>query len=318
MLEYSIHKAVSVGRLVLMPNEIKQTFLEKLRERYGSLKKLEKSQSLFEIGDGAARVYIRYSKVHAKGVTFYGLREDDLKRLEGYPSVICFLWNGQKEPLLIPFTEYEEVFHASTPASDGQYKAQIYLQDDGTNLYVTKAGRFNVEAYFGWQQLEALRDSNKLQDIPDLSHSQIQTLLGAIGTTKGFDIWIPQKDRTKLDWSISSSFRCRDMLPYGFESIKHILEEIDVIWIRKGSSELRALYEVEHSTPIYSGLLRFNDIHLTAPRIQPRFSIAANDTRRSLFVKQLNRPTFQMSGLNELCTFLEYANVYSWFNRLMS
>jgi hypothetical protein len=40
--------------------------------------------------------------------------------------------------------------------------------------------------------------------------------------------------------------------------------------------------------------------------------------RRSLFVRQLNRPTFRVSGLNQLCTFLEYKNVYGWFQRVCS
>ena len=58
--------------------------------------------------------------------TFYGLRQKDLQRLEGYPAVICFLWNDQMEPLLMPFSEYEDIFQSISPAEDGQYKAQIY------------------------------------------------------------------------------------------------------------------------------------------------------------------------------------------------
>ena len=141
-------------------------------------------------------------------------------------------------------------------------------------------------------------------------------MLGAIGVTKSYDVWIPSNDRGKLDWSITNRFECRHILPYGFASIEGILQEVDVMWIHRGSSELRALFEVEHSTPIYSGLLRFNDIHLVAPVLRPRFSIVANDARRALFVRQLNRPTFQMSGLSKLCTFLEYANVFGWYNRI--
>lgn len=299
-----------------MANETKTAFLKELNERYGSLRKLGRSQSLFEIGDGVARIYIRYSKVHSENRTFYGLREEDLQELEGHPSLVCFLWNDQVEPLLVPFSEYEDVFQSTSPAGDGQYKAQVYLQDDGTELYIAKAGRFNVEGHFGWGELEALVDSAKLGTVPEFSHSQMQTFLGAIGAAKSYDIWIPPSDRVKLDWSVADRFGCCDVLPYGFELVKGILQEVDVIWIQRGSSELRALFEVEHSTPIYSGLLRFNDVHLVAPRLHPRFSIVANDTRRSLFVRQLNRPTFQMSGLGKLCTFLEYVNVFGWYNRI--
>ena len=85
--------------------------------------------------------------------------------------------------------------------------------------------------------------------------------------------------------------------------------------LNRGGGDLVALFEVEHTTSIYSGLLRFNDVHLVAPDLHPRFSVVANDTRRSLYVRQVNRPTFQRSGLAEICTFMEYENVLDWYNR---
>ncbi len=298
-----------------MAKEVKTSFISELTRRYGSIRKLERSQSLYEIGGGAARIYIRYSKLHSRRETFYGLRREDLRQLEGYPSLLCFLWEGQNDPLLVPFSEFEDVFRSMEPAPDGQYKVLIYL-GAGTELYLAGAGRFNVEAYFGWEQLESVIDSVKLTRSPDLSHCQIQTLLGAIGIAKGYDVWVPQNDRAKLDWTLAGRFECRDTMPYGFEPVLDILREVDTIWIERGSSNLLALFEVEHSTPIYSGLLRFNDIHLIAPSLRPRFSIVANDARRVLFVRQVNRPTFRTSGLNELCTFFEYANVVGWYGRI--
>jgi hypothetical protein len=207
-------------------------------------------------------------------------------------------------------------FQSTSPAKDGQYKVKVYLQDDGIELYIAKAGRFNVEGHFGWNKLGSLIDSTHLERVPELSHSQVQTLVGAIGAAKAYAVWIPQSDRVKLDWSLTDQFECHDVLPYGFEPVKSILQEVDVIWIQRGSSELRALFEVEHSTPIYSGLLRFNDIHLVATNLRPRFSIVANHVRRALFVRQLNRPTFRMSGLSELCTFLDYTDVFGWHERI--
>ena len=65
-----------------MPNNVKQRLLDGLQEQFGSIKKLSKSQSLFEIGS-QARIYVRYSKLHPDGRTFYGLRQTDLQQLEG-------------------------------------------------------------------------------------------------------------------------------------------------------------------------------------------------------------------------------------------
>ena len=108
---------------------------------------MEKSQSLYEMGNGACRIYVRYSKIHGSNSTFYGLRQEDLRLLEGHAAVICFLWEGQCEPLLVPFVDYEDVFRSLSPAGDGQYKVQVYIQGDATELYIAGAGRFNVEAH---------------------------------------------------------------------------------------------------------------------------------------------------------------------------
>jgi len=299
-----------------MANQLKPILLAELKQRYGSLRKLDATQSLYEIGDGAARVYIRYSKLHGRNQGFYGLRKDDLQKLEGLPSVICFLWPGQIEPLFLRFDDYEEVFRSCTPASDGQYKVAIYPQTEGTEIVLPKAGRFNVEGNFGYNVLDSVLDSAKLRNTLELTHPQVQTLLGSVGTVKGFDIWIPTNDRARLDWNVSERFECRDEVPSSFGSIKSILQEVDVIWFRRGSSDVSALFEVEHSTPIYSGLLRFNDVHLVTPTSISRFTVVSNDSRRSLFVRQLNRPTFRTSGLSELCTFLEYVDVIGWHKRI--
>jgi hypothetical protein len=296
-----------------MANPFKANFLEQLKSRFGELKRLPGSQSLFEIGDGLARIYIRYSKVHRRNQTFYGLRQDDLKQLEGFNSVICFLWDTQEDPVLIPFVDFEEVFNSLSPASDGQYKVQIYLNDE-TELYIANAGRFNIEGFYGWHNLNNLIDKNKIEILPNLTHSQVQTLIGSIGTIKGYDIWVPLNDRIKLDWTLSEKYVFRKELPKCYENVDGIMREVDVVWIQKGSVELKAIFEVEHSTPIYSGLLRFNDLHLIEPNLR-RFSIVSNDTRRALFLRQISRPTFKVSGLSEICNFMEYRDVFSWFNR---
>ena len=298
-----------------MSNPIKADILSKLDSQFGGIRKLENSDSLYDIKNGKGRIYFRYSKKHPKKGTFFGLRKIDLKVLEGHASVICFCWDDQKEPLFVPFTEFEEIFSSLEPAADGQYKAQIYESEGGSELYIPKAGRFNVESYFGWAFFESLIKSSNVE-VPKLSHSQVQTLLGGIGAAKGFDIWIPPADREKLDWALTTRFQLSKALPPMLGPIKHVADEIDVVWIARGGNQPAALYEVEHSTPIYSGLLRFNDIHLLFPSMNLRFGIVSNQERRSLFTRQIDRPTFQASGLKDICTFFEYRNVFGWHNRL--
>lgn len=63
-----------------MANSLKASLLESLRQKYGLVKKLDRGLSLFEIGDGAARIYFRYSRIHDRQQGFYGLRATDLKK----------------------------------------------------------------------------------------------------------------------------------------------------------------------------------------------------------------------------------------------
>ncbi len=299
-----------------MAGLIKSSFLKELKERLGNFKKLSNSLSLFEVGNSLCRIYTRYSKIHSRNQAFYGIRKEDLKQLDGYNSFICFLWDKQKEPVFIPYIEFEEIFNSLQPASDGQIKTSIFIQDDGMELYIANSGRFNIEGYLGWNYLLEKIDYYKVDNIPDLSHSQVQSLLSVIGGSKGYDIWIPPYDRNKLDSNHNSHSVLIKTLPERYIPIFDTLKEIDVLWMQRGSSQLKALFEIEHSTPIYSGLLRFNDLHLTESNLKPRYSIVSNDVRRTLFTKQINRPTFKVSGLTEICNFLNYKDVYSWYTRI--
>jgi hypothetical protein len=297
-----------------MANPYKSEVIESLQQRFGEVRKIRGSESLFVVGDEAARIYFRYSKVYPGGGTFFGLREVDLRQMEGHNSFLCFLVDDGSPPLFIPYADFEEVFRKAETAKDGQYKVQLY-REDALQLYIARQGRFNVEGYVGLGTLEGSMDIRRLRQARALSHPQVQTLLAGIGHFKGYDVWVPEGDICRLEWSLTTRFPLRPTLPAGFESVRAILGEIDVVWVASGRNSVEGLYEVEHSTPVYSGLLRFNDILLTEPKVS-RFSIVSNDTRRELFSRQLFRPTFKKSGLAELCSFLEYANVFEWHQRL--
>jgi len=299
-----------------MANPYKSQVIESLRKRFGEIRKIKGSESLLVVGDEAARIYFRYSKVYPGGRTFFGLREVDLRQLEGQNSYLCFLLDDGSPPLFIPYVDFEEVFHNAETAKDGQYKVQLYKE--GTlQLYVARQGRFNVEGYVGLEAVENAMDAGRLRQALALSHSQVQTLVASIGHFKGYDVFVPESDIGRLDWSLTERFPLRQAIPAGFDRVRAILSEIDVVWVASGKNTVEGLYEIEHSTPVYSGLLRFNDVLLTDPKVS-RFSIVSNDTRRDLFSRQLFRPTFRKSGLAELCSFLEYANVLEWHRRCFS
>lgn len=298
-----------------MSNVHKTRALDAIQERFGELHKLEGSQSLFMLGEDAARIYLRYSKLHHGGRTFFGLRDADLRRLEGHNAFLCFLLDDGSPPLFIPYMDFEEIFHNAEAAKDGQYKVHLFSQHGSLELYVARQGRFNVEGYVGLDSLARAVDSARLREARDLTHAHVQTLLAGVGRMKGYDVRVPDNDVGRLDWSLTKRFALRERIPSGFADVGAILSEIDVVWIAAGRDTIEGLFEVEHSTSVYSELLRFNDVLLANPKVS-RFSIVSNDTRRALFSRQLYRPTFRRSGLAELASFLEYANVLDWHSRL--
>ncbi len=298
-----------------MANLPKAAVLSELRRRFGDIQKMRGSESLFVLAGGSIRIYFRYSKVHSRGRTFFGLRQVDLTELEGHNSFLCFLLSDGSAPVFVPYADFEEVFRNAEPARDGQYKAQLVTRGGGLELYVARQGRFNVEGYVGYEVLSKAAEAERTSEARSLSHSQVQTLLASIGRLKGYDVYVPENDVARLDWSLTERFPLRPEVPAGFEKIRGVLSGVDVLWIGARKPTVEALYEVEHSTPIYSGLLRFNDVLVTDHRVS-RFSIVSNEARRELFSRQLFRPTFVRSGLAEVCGFLEYANVQAWHRRL--
>lgn len=89
-----------------------------------------------------------------------------------------------------------------------------------------------------------------------------------------------------------------------------------MIWLEKDSFRPIAFFEIEHSTSIYSGLLRLNDIMIDYPL--PKAGVVSFEKRRPIFVKELARRTFQKSGLDKVCKFYNYKTVHAWLNRLQS
>lgn len=297
-----------------MPNKFVQSILENLSDEYGTLKKIGDGNSLFEISSNNALVYFRYSKVTKKGQissTFFGLRNSDLKFLQGTNSFICFVWDDERSPILLPYNHFESYLSMYEPSNDGQYKVQIYIKPTSTEFYIARVGKFNVDSYYGLNRLKEV--SSKKIKLPNLTHSQIQTIIGAIGIKKGFDIWYPLNDRNSLNYSVIKEENILRKLPRYAKSIDHIVSEVDIIWMK--SNKLSSLFEVEHSTPVYSGLLRFNDILIELGRVD-NFNIVADHKRENKYVREIHRPTFEKNNLVKYVTFLDYEKVYNWYNEL--
>ena len=102
-----------------------------------------------------------------------------------------------------------------------------------------------------------------------------------------------------------------DELPLGYNSYTtKTIEQIDVIWLRKRSI-VRA-FEVEHTTSVYSGLLRMADLLALQLNISIRLHIVAPAEKREKVLREIQRPVFSLlegQPLSELCTYPSYDSV---------
>jgi hypothetical protein len=141
---------------------------------------------------------------------------------------------------------------------------------------------------------------------------QVQASLAEIGVQMGFQIWLPRADRTRVlaKWKPGE----RDLLnelPIGFDpATTKTIEQIDVLWVRRRSI-VRA-FEVEHTTSIYSGLLRMADLLAMQPNLTIKLHIVAPVTRREKVLREIRRPVFALlegGALSQKCTYLSYETV---------
>jgi hypothetical protein len=288
-----------------MANIYYKNFLEKVETTLGKVKRIGSGYTLFYIPDVDIIIYLRYSKISvaSKNIlkAFYGLRQKDIALMQSKKSFFCLITNDETKNLFIPFQQFESYFLEIEPSNDGQYKALSFFKPTGKEIYFAGIGKFNAESY---SNVDNILNISKTQiSVPNLTHSQIQSLIGSIGIRKGYNIWYPNSDKSKIDSKIVDYSKVISQLPIFNKEIDHIISEIDVIWF--DNNKPISFYEVEHSTPIYSGLLRFNDVLLTIAGVN-NFHIIANSEREGKFGREINRPTFKQNKLINKVTFRNY------------
>lgn len=134
-------------------------------------------------------------------------------------------------------------------------------------------------------------------------HLRMQWILLKLGQKAGSKVWIPANDQGR----IRDRYQFSDFDPdltAGIDAQTRYVENIDVIW--KEEFRIDAAFEIENSTSIYSGLLRFSDLTLVAPNtVYPLFIVAPRDKRHRLS-EQLRRPTFKQLRLDRKVRYLSY------------
>ena len=124
------------------------------------------------------------------------------------------------------------------------------------------------------------------------THLRVQAWLRDLGRALGYDVWVASNDRGRVIGSGTLGDGCLAELPASITQAPGAgsVRLIDVLWLEGQGASVAAAFEVEHSTSIYSGILRLLDLALssTSTAAQGLFLVAP-DGREDEVRKQLAR-----------------------------
>ena len=162
---------------------------------------------------------------------------------------------------------------------------------------------------------EKVDDESEYEEYRPRESIEIQSLVAQVGRIMGMDIWVPTRDRTRVSTArYGGNLAYWEALPFSYDDeTLRTIERIDVIWVN--GNFIERAFEVEHTTAIYSGLLRMADLLALQPNINIKLHIVAPMNRRDQVFKEISRPVFQrlQSGpLAQVCTYVSYDYIWQF------
>lgn len=193
-----------------------------------------------------------------------------------------------------------------------------FLFDVGSGRYPLPP-RDGVDALDRWRaDLEAVRAEAAVASKAsvaareaDHTHTEIQGWLRDLGLALGFEVWIASNDANRSYGGGRLGDGCIETLPaaVGKNGAGEAIRLIDVIWMDRSSTEVVAAFEVEHTTSIYSGIVRMLDLALGIEGAAARnFFLVAPDDREADVRAQFARPAFSRVGALDL-RYLPYSEL---------
>lgn len=159
---------------------------------------------------------------------------------------------------------------------------------------------------------EVINTTEVQQESTHRESIKVQALLAEIGERMDLKIWIPRSDKQRVleVWKPKAN-SLLEILPLNYDNVTlKTIENIDVLWIR-GRSIVRA-FEVEHTTSIYSGILRMADLMALQPNLNIQAHIVAPIERKDKVFQEITRPVFaflEKGPLSKSCTFISYESI---------
>ncbi|AYV48193.1 type II restriction endonuclease [Caulobacter flavus] len=176
--------------------------------------------------------------------------------------------------------------------------AAAFCFDLGVGLYAPPPRTNDAVARADWAadlaKVRAQAAKPSAAEADARTHTEIQGWLRDLGRALGYDVWIAQNDRGRPCGPGRLGDHCMERLPPALDSRPgaEAVRLIDVLWLNTAGA-IVAAFEVEHTTSIYSGIVRMLDLALggDASGLHSLFLVAP-DKREADVRAQIARPAF--------------------------
>lgn len=191
------------------------------------------------------------------------------------------------------------------------------LFDIGQERYSAPPTGDDVKARAAWEaDLASVRElsakGKKATDEAresDRTHTAIQGWLRDLGQALGFQIWVAANDKSRPFSDGKLADGCLRELPQSVIGGGDAVALIDIVWFTS-DGQPAAAFEVEHTTSIYSGIVRLLDLAQGSDvdHDLPLFLVAP-DSREKEVREQLQRPAFRIAATNLHLRYLPYGEL---------
>jgi hypothetical protein len=250
------------------------------------------------------------------------LSQELWKRLQGKShedwSLIYFIANPLE--INLPFKEFKKLFGYSPDWSLRGFmsirdeKVQDFYEqfDDLYSVLTRLKKKEKIETKRGIakepeEKYQPVKEDEELIPVSELSdHVKMQWMLLRLGLKTGSRVWVPRADQPKIQREFGySDFETE--FATGIDVPARFVENIDVVW--KEEFRIDAAFEIENTTAIYSGLLRFSDLKIVAPNSNYPLFIVAPLSKKGRVIEQVRRPTFKRLEFDSKVRYLSYEAV---------
>lgn len=178
-----------------------------------------------------------------------------------------------------------------------------FLFDIGSRRYAPPSVANDPVALAAWERdLEDVRAAAKKLSAAlvksqhdEETHTQVQGWLRDLGRGLGYAVWVAANDRNRSLGTGRLGDGCLDILPRALEQSPgaDAVRLIDVLWLDRSTDKVAAAFEIEHTTSIYSGVVRLLDLALGGGTEAANcLFLVAPDERENDCRVQLQRPAF--------------------------